>query len=39
VFATGIGWDAQVSDARLPGDPWDVPLDAIATPREWVACR
>jgi len=39
VFAIGIGWETQVVDGRLPPDPWDVPLDAIATPREWIACR
>ena len=39
VFAIGIGWDAQISDAPLPKDEWDVPLDAIATPKEWIACR
>jgi 5-formyltetrahydrofolate cyclo-ligase len=39
VFAIGIGWETQVVDERLPPDPWDVPLDAIATPREWIACR
>ena len=32
VFAIGLGWEAQISDAPLPADPWDVPLDAIATP-------
>ncbi|HEX8639720.1 MAG TPA: 5-formyltetrahydrofolate cyclo-ligase [Allosphingosinicella sp.] len=39
VFTIGIGWDAQLYDAPLPRDSWDVPLDAIATPREWVDCR
>jgi 5-formyltetrahydrofolate cyclo-ligase len=39
VFAVGIGWDSQVSEAPLPHDPWDVPLDAIATPGEWISCR
>lgn len=38
-FAVGISWDAQISDAPLPRDEWDVPLDAIATPRAWTACR
>ena len=23
----------------IPPDPWDVPLDAIATPKEWIRCR
>lgn len=39
VFTIGIGWDAQLSDEPLPADPWDVPLDAVATPKEWIACR
>jgi len=39
VFAIGIGWDAQINDEALPRDAWDVPLDAIATPREWISFR
>jgi 5-formyltetrahydrofolate cyclo-ligase len=39
VFAIGIGWDSQISDEPLPRDTWDVPLDAIATPKEWISCR
>ena len=39
VLAIGIGWDSQISEAPLPRDPWYVPLDAIATPREWIRCR
>lgn len=39
VFALGVGWEEQVVDGPLPADPWDVPLDAVATPREWIACR
>lgn len=39
VFTIGIGWDAQLSDEPLPADPWDVPLDVVATPKEWIACR
>ncbi len=38
-FTIGIGWENQISAAPLPADPWDVPLDAIATPREWIVCR
>jgi len=38
-FALGVGWDAQISETLLPRDEWDVPLDAIATPREWIDCR
>lgn len=39
VFAIGIGWENQLLDEPLPPDPWDVHLDAVATPREWVPCR
>jgi 5-formyltetrahydrofolate cyclo-ligase len=39
VFTIGIGWEDQLIDDSIPADPWDVPLDAIATPREWVSCR
>ena len=39
VFTIGIGWEDQIVDSPLPADPWDVGLDAVATPREWVACR
>ncbi len=39
VRAVGLAWEAQISDEPLPMDPWDVPLDAVATPGEWIACR
>ncbi len=39
IFTIGIAWEIQISDRQLPPDPWDVPLDAIATPREWIKCR
>jgi len=39
VFTIGLAWEPQIADAPIPGDPWDVPLDAIATPKEWIACR
>ncbi|MGE0180376.1 MAG: 5-formyltetrahydrofolate cyclo-ligase [Sphingomonas sp.] len=38
VTAIGVGWDWQVVDGPIPADPWDVRLDAIATPREWIEC-
>jgi 5-formyltetrahydrofolate cyclo-ligase len=38
-FAIGLAWEPQIAEAPIPADPWDVPLDAIATPREWIACR
>jgi 5-formyltetrahydrofolate cyclo-ligase len=39
VRTIGIAWDMQVTDEALAPDPWDQPLDAIATPKEWIACR
>ena len=38
VVTIGLGWDAQLSDEPLPAEPWDIKLDAIATPKEWIAC-
>jgi 5-formyltetrahydrofolate cyclo-ligase len=39
VFALGLAWEPQILSDPIPADPWDVPLDAIATPREWIDCR
>jgi 5-formyltetrahydrofolate cyclo-ligase len=39
VFAIGIGWEPQLLDVDIAADPWDMPLDAIATPKEWISCR
>ena len=39
VRTIGIAWETQISETPLPPDPWDVPLDAIATPREWIECK
>ena len=39
IFTIGIAWMPQIADALLPTDAWDVPLDAIATPAEWIDCR
>ncbi len=39
VKAIGICWEDQLIDASIPADPWDMRLDAIATPGEWVECR
>lgn len=36
VRTIGLAWDTQVVDAPLPTDPWDIPLDAIATPDRWI---
>jgi 5-formyltetrahydrofolate cyclo-ligase len=38
VFTIGLGWDAQISAEPLPAEPWDMKLDTIATPKEWIAC-
>jgi 5-formyltetrahydrofolate cyclo-ligase len=39
VFAIGLAWEPQILESPIPADPWDVPLDAIATPAEWISCR
>ncbi|WP_167737559.1 5-formyltetrahydrofolate cyclo-ligase [Sphingomonas parva] len=39
VFTIGIAWEHQILDEPFDGDPWDVPLDALATPGEWIDCR
>jgi 5-formyltetrahydrofolate cyclo-ligase len=39
VFTIGLAWEPQILADPIPADPWDVPLDAIATPREWIDCR
>ena len=39
VFTIGLGWEPQILVEPIPADPWDVPLDAIATPGEWIDCR
>ena len=38
VLTIGLGWDDQVVDGPIPRDPWDIQLDAIATPKEWLQC-
>ena len=34
-WRVGVAWSIQEL-AMLPSDPWDVPLHAIATEREWI---
>jgi len=34
----GLGWACQLVAGPLPADPWDVPLDAVATPEGWFPC-
>ena len=38
VTTIGLCWEDQLGDSALPADPWDIKLDAIATPKEWVTC-
>ncbi|HZG08542.1 MAG TPA: 5-formyltetrahydrofolate cyclo-ligase [Allosphingosinicella sp.] len=38
VFTIGLAWEHQIVDEMLDPDPWDVPLDVIATPAEWITC-
>jgi 5-formyltetrahydrofolate cyclo-ligase len=37
-FTIGLGWESQVVDGPIPADPWDMKLDAIATPGGWIQC-
>jgi 5-formyltetrahydrofolate cyclo-ligase len=39
VFTIGLGWESQVVEGPIPADPWDMKLDAIATPKEWIRVR
>ena len=34
-WRVGVAWSGQECDA-VPTDPWDVPLHAIATEKEWI---
>lgn len=38
VTTIGLGWESQIVDGPIPADPWDMKLDAIATPKEWIQC-
>jgi 5-formyltetrahydrofolate cyclo-ligase len=38
VFTIGLAWESQISEAPIPADRWDVRLDALATPKEWIRC-
>jgi 5-formyltetrahydrofolate cyclo-ligase len=38
VLTIGLAWENQVIDDPIPADPWDMRLDAIATPKEWILC-
>lgn len=36
VRTIGLAWDIQVLETAIPADPWDIPLDAVATPDRWI---
>ena len=36
-YRVGLAWSVQ-EHSRLPRDPWDVPLHAVATEQEWISC-
>jgi 5-formyltetrahydrofolate cyclo-ligase len=36
VLRIGIAWSVQ-EEADIPADPWDMPLHAIVTEKEWIA--
>jgi 5-formyltetrahydrofolate cyclo-ligase len=38
VLAIGLAWESQLSEEAIPADPWDIRLDAVATPKEWILC-
>lgn len=38
IMTIGLCWSDQLVDGPLPAEPWDIRLDAVATPGEWVAC-
>jgi 5-formyltetrahydrofolate cyclo-ligase len=38
LYTIGLAWAPQLVEGRLDGDPWDMKLDAIATPAEWIEC-
>lgn len=38
VPAIGLGWAWQLADGPIASDPWDIRLDAVATPEGWFSC-
>jgi 5-formyltetrahydrofolate cyclo-ligase len=38
VMTIGLAWESQLSETPIQADPWDVRLDAVATPKEWIQC-
>ena len=39
IVTIGLAWEPQILDIPIPADPWDVPLDYVATPKDWISCR
>ena len=39
VTTIGLAWEPQIFDEPIAPEAWDQPLDAIATPKEWIQCR
>ena len=39
IVTIGLAWEPQILEVPIPADPWDMTLDAIATPKEWIQCR
>jgi 5-formyltetrahydrofolate cyclo-ligase len=39
VLTIGLGWEPQIVEPPIPADSWDMALDALATPAEWIECR
>ncbi len=37
-FTIGLAWESQLSETPIPADGWDIRLDAVATPAEWIQC-
>jgi len=38
VRTIGLCWEPQLLDHDIPADPWDMALDAVATPKEFLTC-
>ncbi|MDT9597460.1 5-formyltetrahydrofolate cyclo-ligase [Sphingosinicella rhizophila] len=39
VFTIGLGWEPQIVEDPIEADSWDISLDAIATPAEWIITK
>jgi 5-formyltetrahydrofolate cyclo-ligase len=36
VRTIGLAWECQIVANPIPADPWDISLDAVATPDRWI---